>query len=58
MKDIRLLADKSTLKDATDNIGVAFRVMEALTEISNTKATNKSARGIAREMLDSNSDSD
>ena len=32
MKNIRLLADKSKLKDALDNIGIAFRAMEMLTE--------------------------
>ena len=56
MKDIRLQADKSKLQDAVDNIGVAFRVMEALTEIGKRKAINKSVRDIVREMLDSDSE--
>ncbi len=34
MKNIRLLADKDRLQDAVNNIGVAFRVMEMLTETS------------------------
>ncbi len=55
MKHIRLLADKSKLQDAVDNIEVAFRAMEALTEIGKTKATNKSARN-KKEMLDSDSE--
>ena len=51
MKDIRLLADKSKLQDAVDNIGVAFRVMEMLTETNNTKIVNKNVKDIASEML-------
>ncbi len=35
MKNIRLLADKSKLRDAVDNIEVAFHVMEMLIETSN-----------------------
>ncbi len=58
MKDIRLLADKSKLQDAVDNIEVAFRAIEALTETNDVRVTNKSARDIAKEMLDSESDSD
>ena len=53
MIDIRLLADKSRLQDAVDNIGVAFRAMEMLTEIIDTKAANKSVKDIVLEMLDS-----
>ncbi len=41
MKDTRLLADKSRLQDAVDNIGVAFRVMETLMETNDTKIANK-----------------
>ena len=41
MRDIRLLADKSRLKDAVDNIGVAFRVMEMLTEIIRHKSSEQ-----------------
>ncbi len=52
MKDIRLLADKSRLQDAVDNIGVAFRVMEMLTETNNTKVANKNVKDIVSEMLD------
>ncbi len=54
MKDIRLLADKSKLQDAIDNIGIAFCVMEMLTEINDTKVTNKNVKDIVLEMLDSN----
>ena len=54
MKDIRLLADKSKLQDAIDNIGIAFRVMETLTEINNTKVANKNVKDIVLDMLDSN----
>ncbi len=43
MKDIRSLADKSKLKDATDNIEIAFHAMEMLTEINDTKVANKNA---------------
>ena len=53
IKDIRLLADKSKLQDAVDNIGVAFRVMEMLTETNNVRVTNKSVKDIVSEMLDS-----
>ncbi len=56
MKDIRLQANRRKLNDALDNIEVAFRAMEALTEIGKTKVTNKSARDIVREMLDSDSE--
>ncbi len=52
MKDIRLLADKSRLRDTVDNIGVVFRVMEMLTEISDTKVANKNVKDIVSEMLD------
>ena len=52
MKDIRLLADKSKLKDAIDNIGIAFRAMEMLTEINNTKVANKNVNDIVSEMID------
>ncbi len=37
MKNIRLLADKDRLQDAVNNIGVAFRVMEMLTETNKVK---------------------
>ncbi len=53
MKDMRLLADKSKLQDALDNIGIAFRAMEVLTEINDTKVANKSTRDIVLGMLDS-----
>ena len=53
MKNTRLLADKSKLKDAIDNIGVAFRAMEMLTETNDTKVTNKNVKDIVSEMLDS-----
>ena len=52
MRDIRLLADRSKLQDALDNIGIALRAMEVLTEINDTKAANKSAQDIVTEMLD------
>ncbi len=57
MKDIRLLANKSRLQDAVDNIGVAFRVMEMLTETNNTKIVNKNVKDIASEMLDNEEES-
>ncbi len=53
MKDIRLQANRRKLTDAVNNIEVAFRVMEMLTEISNAKAANKSVKDIVSEMLDS-----
>ncbi len=53
MRDIRSLADKSRLKDAVDNIGIAFRVMEMLTETNNTR----SAKDILSEMLDNDDES-
>ncbi len=53
MKNTRLLADKSKLQDAIDNIGIAFRVMEMLTEINDTEVTNKNVKDIVLEMLDS-----
>ena len=53
MKDTRLLADKSKLKDAIDNIGIALRVMEMLTESNDTKVTIKNVKDIVSEMLDS-----
>ena len=52
MKNIRLLADKSELQDTLDNIGIALRVMEMLTETNNTKIANKSVRDIVLMMLD------
>ena len=48
MRDIRSLADKCKLQDAIENISVAFRVMEALTEISKIKTV----KDIVSEMLD------
>ncbi len=57
MKNIRLLADKSKLQDALDNIGIAFRVMEMLTEINDTKVANKNVKDIVLEMLDSDDES-
>ncbi len=57
MRDIRLLVDKSKLKEATDNIGIAFRVMEMLTEINDTKADNKNVKDIVLEMLDNDDES-
>ena len=52
MKNIRLLADKSELQDVLDNIGIALRVMEMLTETNDTKIANKSVRDIVLMMLD------
>ncbi len=52
MRDIRLLADKSKLQDALDNIGIALRVMEMQTEISDARVANKTAKDIVTEMLD------
>ncbi len=53
MRDIRLLADKSRLQDAIVNIGVAFRVMEMLTETNDTR----SVKDILSEMLDNDDES-
>ena len=53
MRDIRLFADNIRLRDAVDNIGVAFRVMEMLTETNNTR----SAKDIVSEMLDNDDES-
>ncbi len=52
MKDIRLLTDKSKLKDVTDNIEIAFHAMEMLTKINKTKVANKNVKDIVSEMLD------
>ena len=52
-RDIRLLADKSRLKDTVDNIGVAFRVMEMLTETNDMR----SVKDIVSEMLDNDDES-
>ena len=52
MRDIRLLADRSKLQDALDNIGIALRAMEVLTEINDTNAANKSVQDIVKVMLD------
>ncbi len=57
MKDTRLLADKSKLKDAIDNIGIAFRAMEMLMEINDTKAAKKNVKDIVLEMLDNDDES-
>ena len=53
MRDIRLFADNIRLRDAVDNIGVAFRVMEMLTETNNTR----SVKDIVSEMLDNDDES-
>ena len=53
MKDIRLQVNRRKLTDAVNIIEVAFRAMETLTEISNTKAANKNVKNIVLEMLDS-----
>ncbi len=52
LKDIRLQVDRKKLKDAIDNIRVAFRAVEVLTEIGNTKATNKSTRDMLEHKRD------
>ncbi len=46
-----------TNRDTVDNIGVAFRIMEMLTETNDTKITNKNVKDIAMEMLDSDDES-
>ncbi len=56
MIDIRLRANAYKLVNAINHIEVAFRTMEALTEIGRTNVTNKSAGDIMREMLDSDSE--
>ena len=57
MKNIRLLADKSKLQDALDNIGIALRVMEMLTETNDMKIANQNVKDIVSEMLDSDDES-
>ncbi len=57
MKNIRLLADKSKLKDAIENIGIAFRVMEMLTETNDMKIANQNVKDIVSEILDSDDES-
>ena len=57
MKNIRLLADKDRPQDAVNNIGVAFRVMEMLTETSDEKIVNKNVKDIATEILDNDDES-
>ncbi len=42
---------KEEVKNAVDNIRIALRVMEMLTEINNTKVANKNVKDIALEML-------
>ncbi len=54
MRDIRSLADKYKLQDAIENISVAFRVMEALTEISKIKTV----KDIVSETLDNDDESE
>ena len=56
MIDIWLRANAYKLVNAINHIEVAFRTMEALTEIGRTNVTNKSAGDIMREMLDSDSE--
>ena len=51
MKDIRLLADKSRLQDALNNIEVALRVMTKISMV------NESAQDIAKMMLDTDDES-
>ena len=57
MKDIRLKANKEKLNDATDNIVIAFRAFETLSEISDTKVANESVRDIVKGMLDEDDES-
>ena len=51
MKDIRLLADKSRLQDALNNIEVALRVMTKISMV------NESAQDIAKMMLNTDDES-
>ncbi len=57
MKNIRLLTDKDRLQDTVHNIGVAFRVMEMLTETSDKKIVNKNVKEIATEILNKDDES-
>ncbi len=57
MKDIRLLADKSKLRDALDNIEEVLCVMRTLTKISDKNVVNESAQYIAKMMLDTDDES-
>ncbi len=52
MKNIRLLVNKSKLQDALNNIGIAFRAIEVLTETNDVKIANKNVRDIVLGMLD------
>ena len=59
MRDIQLKAKKAgreKLNDVLDNIGIAYRAMEMLTEINDTKAANKNVKDIVLEMLDNDDD--
>ena len=51
------MRDISRLKDAIDNIGIAFRAMEMLTETKDMKVTNKNVKDIVSEMLDNDDES-
>ena len=57
VKDIRLLAYKSKLRDALDNIEEVLCVMRTLTKISDENVVNNSAQYIARMMLDTDDES-
>ena len=57
MKGIRLLADKSKLRDALDNIEEVLCVMRTLTKISDKNVANESAQYIAKMMLNTDDES-
>ncbi len=57
MKDIRLLADKSRLQDALNNVWLALNAIRTLTKINDKKVSDKSGYDIAKMMLDTDDES-
>ena len=56
MKDIRLLADKSRLQDALNNVWLALNAIRTLIKINDKKMSDKSGYDIAKMMLDTDDD--
>ena len=57
MKDIRLLADKSRLQDALNNVWLALNAIRTLIKINDKKMSDKSGYDIAKMMLDTDDES-
>ncbi len=57
MKDIRLLADKSRLQDALNNVWLALNAIRTLTKINDKRMSDKSGYDIAKMMLDTDDES-